>query len=150
MLLWSVIEGTWCVKRAAELYKGPVKKRLQEAYPARRAWSILEDNDPAGYKAKLAKDAKAAAKITPVDFPKHSPDLNVMDFFVWSEVEKRLRRQGRSWPDDRKESRPAFILRVRSLVQSLPAALIDKAVGDLARRTEALYQAKGGLFEEGA
>ena len=149
VLLWSVIEDTWCAKRAAELYKGPVKKCLQEAYPARRAWSILEDNDPAGYKAKLAKDAKAAAKITPVDFPKHSPDLNVMDFFVWSEVEKRLRGQERVWPDDRQESRPAFIRRLRRVVRSLPTDLVDKAVGDLARRTEALYQAKGGLFEEG-
>ena len=150
VLLWSVIEDTWCAPRAAELYSGPVKKCLREAYPAKRAWSILEDNDPAGYKAKLARDAKAAAKITPIEFPKHSPDLNVMDFFVWSEIEKRLRGQERSWPADRKETRPGFIRRLRRVARSLTADLLDKAVGDLARRTEALHRAKGGLFEEGA
>ena len=149
VLLWSVIEDTWCAGRAAEMYSGPVKKCLQDAYPTKRAWSILEDNDPAGYKAKMALDAKVAANITPLEFPKHSPHLNVMDFFVWSEVEKRLRGQERSWPDDWHETRPAFIRRLRRVAQSLPVDLVDKAVGDLARRVEALNQATGGLFEEG-
>ena len=35
-----------------------------------------------------------------LEIPKHSPDLNVMDFAVWAEVEKRMRRQERAWPED--------------------------------------------------
>lgn len=29
--------------------------------------------------------------------PKRSPDLNVMDYAIWAEVEKRLRKQEHAW-----------------------------------------------------
>ena len=81
--------------------------------------------------------------------PCRSPDLNVMDFYVWSEVERRLRMEERIWHVDHQESRDEFIQRLQRTIRTLPKASIDRAIGDLAWRARALHKAKGGLFEEG-
>ena len=92
--------------------------------------------------------AKSAAKLDVFDLPKRSPDLNVMDYFLWAEVERRMRTEERTWSDERQETREEFIRRLRATAKAIPRRLINKAVGDLARRTELLYRAKGGLFDE--
>ena len=92
-------------------------------------------------------DAKEAAIISLI--PKRSPDLNVLDYSIWSEVERRLRRQELSWPMNRKETRAQFEQRLNRTALRLPASFINKSVCDLKRRCELLYEAKGGLFEEG-
>ena len=81
--------------------------------------------------------------------PKRSPDLNVLDFAVWGEVERRLRAQER-WPEGKKETRAEFERRLDRFAEALPSSFIDKSIGDLKRRCERLYIAKGGLFEEGS
>ena len=87
-------------------------------------------------------------KIQRFTIPKRSPDLNVLDYYFWSTVEKKLRLQERRRPQDRKETREQFKKRLRRLVKAWPADEINRAIGDLARRAELLYRAKGGLFEE--
>ena len=72
-----------------------------------------------------------------------------MDFYVWSEVERRLRMEERTWADDRKETREQFIQRLRRTIRKLPKSSIDRAIGDLAWRARAWHKAKRGLFEEG-
>ena len=52
------------------------------------------------------------------------------------------------WPDDRRETREQFIRRLRRTALAVPRESIDKAIGDLARRAELLYRAKGALFDE--
>ena len=81
--------------------------------------------------------------------PKRSPKLNVMDFSIWSEVERRMRVQERKWPASRTETRAQFAARHARTARSLPSAYINRSIADLARRCELLYKAKGGLFEEG-
>ena len=39
--------------------------------------------------------------------------------------------------------------RLDRVAWSLPKEFIDKSIGDLQRRCERLYEARGGLFEEG-
>ena len=74
-----------------------------------------------------------------------------MDYYFWAEVEKKLRQQQeRRWPDGRRETRQSFIVRLRRVVREWPADEISRAIGDLARRAELLYRAKGGLFDESA
>ena len=68
---------------------------------------------------------------------------------MWSEVERQLRIQERTWDDNRKESREDFIKRLQRTIRSLPKSSIDGAIGDLAWRARALHKAKGGLLEEG-
>jgi hypothetical protein len=149
VLLWENIDENWSGRVAADLYSGPTKKCLKKAYPAKRSWQVLEDNDPSGYKAKRAIEAKVAAKITAFEIPKRSPDLNVMDYFVWSEVESRLRKQERRWAPGRVESRADFKKRLRRVAKNIPTDVLDKAVGDMAWRVQQVFKAKGGLFEEG-
>jgi hypothetical protein len=149
VLLWHNIDENWSGGVAAELYTGPVSACLKKEYPAKRSWNVLEDNDPSGYKARVAVAAKDAAKIKVFTIPKRSPDLNVLDYFVWAEVERRLRKQERRWAAGRKEDRGQFKKRLRRVAKSIPGALVNKAVGDMAWRVAQLYKAKGGLFEEG-
>ena len=99
----------------------------------------------------MALDAKAEMqKFEAVSIPKRSPDLNVLDYFVWSEVERRLRKRERSFPAGKKETRKQFIVRLRKTAKSIPRRAISGAIGGLARRTELLYRAKGGLVDESA
>ena len=149
VLLWKVVEETWCAQTAADLYQGPLKKALVDEFPRKRFWNVLEDNDPTGNRSRKAMDAKEEERIVTVELPKRSPDLNVMDYFIWAEVEKRLRKQEWSWPANRRETRVQFVRRLARVARALPEELVNKAIGDMARRVERLYVAKGGLFEEG-
>ena len=79
-------------------------------------------------------EAKRQCKFSTLDIPKRSPELNVMDYFVWAEVEKRLGRQERSWADGRKENRADFIRRLKQTVARIPAHVVQDAIGNLADR----------------
>ena len=92
------------------MYKDKLAPALRRAYPSKRSFFILEDNDPSGFKAKKGEAAKAEGKIQTIDFPKRSPDLNPLDYGFWSELNKRMRRQERSWPMSKTESRKDGIL----------------------------------------
>ena len=72
-----------------------------------------------------------------------------MDFYVWSEVERRLRMEERSWDADHAESRDEYIQRLQRTIRTIPKSSIGRAIGDLAWRAGELHKAKGGLFEEG-
>lgn len=72
-----------------------------------------------------------------------------MDYYVWAEVERRLRAEERAWDEDYRESRDDLISRLRRTAKAIPMANVQKAIGDLSWRAKALYKAKGGLFEEG-
>eukprot|EP00973_Karenia_brevis_P027118 3740784-Karenia_brevis.AAC.1 len=65
----------------------------------------MEDNDPSGYKSHSAEAKKASLHITPICLPPRSPDLNPLDFSVWAEINKRMRRQEKSWPPSKRETR---------------------------------------------
>ena len=80
--------------------------------------------------------------------PKRSPDLNVLDYAIWSEVQRRMRKQEKRFPADKGETRAQFESRLNRTAAGLSADF-NRAIGDLKRRCELLYNAEGGLFEEG-
>ena len=143
------IDGRWCGDTAADAYTDIVATALANRYPNKRKFLLLEDNDPTGNRSRKGLDAKAAAKMEVFEIPKRSPDLNVLDYAVWSEVERRMRAQERKWPASRRESRAQFEKRLDRTAKSLPAAFIDKCVSSMKVRCQQLYDAEGGLFEEG-
>ena len=110
--------------------------------------SFLEDNDPAGYQSEVAVTAKADNNIIPFQIPERSPDLNVMDYCLSSQMVKKLREEERKWPKGRKETRASFKTRLRRIARNWPEEEIDRAIGELARHAELLYRAKGKLFDE--
>ena len=103
-------------------------------FPDKRSFKTLGDNDPVGNRSRAGLEAKRQCQFSTLDIPKRSPELNVMDYFVWAEVEKRLRRQERSWADGRKENRTQFIRRLKQTVARTPAHVVQDAIGNLADR----------------
>ena len=46
VLVWEEIKGRWNGNSAIDLYKGPILRALKKAFPSRKKFTILEDNDP--------------------------------------------------------------------------------------------------------
>ena len=111
--------------------------------------ACLEDNGPGGYQARQAQTTKQKLHIELFAIPSRNPDLNVMDYYVWAEAERRLRAEERAWDEDYRESPDDFIPRLRRTAKAIPMANVLKAVGALSWRARASYTAKGGLSEEG-
>ena len=83
------------------------------------------------------------------DIPPRSPDLNVCDYSLWAEVSRRMRRQEKAWPAKKRETRQGYLARLRRTALRLPAAFVNKSIGDMARRCQRLHAAQGKHFEEG-
>ena len=130
------------------MYAGPLAGALIRAYAGKRKYSVLEDSDPTGYKSKRAEKAKAASRITPFCLPPRSPDLNPLDFSLWAEVNKRMRRQERRWSAGKRETRAVFLARLRRTATRLPPTYIDNIIGDMQTRCQKIYVARGGYTAE--
>ena len=93
--------------------------------------------------------AKKDNNIRVFEIPKRSPDLNVLDYAVWSEVERRMRLQQREMKKEKRETREQFEARLDRVARTLQPSYVKRCVGDLKRRAQLLFEAEGGLFEEG-
>ena len=147
VLVWEYIEGRWNSAEAARLYKGPILKALREAYPHRRRFNVLEDNDPTGFKSRAGIDAKAEAGIDAFEIPKRSPQLNVCDYFLWKQVNSGMRATERNWPDSKREKRPAFLRRLTCTAKRIPSPMILAAQQSMKRRCQLLLDVEGGQIE---
>ena len=150
VLMWHEVKGAWNGDAAAAMYAGPLSTSLKKSAPRKRAWDVMEDNDPSGYKSRKAVAAKETARIRTISLPPRSPDLNPLDYSIWAEINKRMRLQEQRWPAAKTESRQAFLGRLRRTAKSLPPSYIDKTVGSMAKRCEQVLKARGGHFPEGA
>ena len=150
VLVWEYIDGhPWNSTTAAAMYKGPIAAALRKVYPNKRKWTVLEDNDPAGFKSRKGMAAKTEARIETFDIPKRSPALNVCDYAHWAEVNRRMRRQERALPASRREARRSFLARLRRTALGLPTHFVQRSIANMKKRCQRLVAAQGGLFEEG-
>ena len=150
--MWRYVRGNWCGQEAAAMY-GDLLKVMRRANPAKAArkhhcWTVLEDNDPAGYKASKGKAAKNLCNIKAESLPPRSPQLNALDYCLWHEINRRMVSQEQKMAVNRKESVAAFKARLRKVALSLPRSIVRKAVMDMRRRTLLLDEAEGALFVE--
>jgi len=148
VMFWEEVKNTWGGEAAKSLYD-VIGKKLRKKFPRRRKFRILEDNDPVGYKSSLGVAAKKAQKLEVFPIPKRSPDLNVLDYAIWTEVGKRMRQQEKDWPASKRETRDEYLKRLRKTAMNLPKDFVRKSIGDMRRRCQRLFVKKGGLFEEG-
>ena len=148
VVMWHEIDGSWSGGAAASLYSGPLKKALRRTYPKKRTHTVLEDNDPTGYKSGAGMSAKRDCKIDVFKIPCRSPDLNPLDYSIWAEVNKRMREQERNWTS-KKETRDQYVARLKKTAQDLDHDFVNNSIGNLVVRCERLYQAQGGYFLEG-
>lgn len=148
VLMCHEVKGNWTGTAAAKMYTSALAPALRRASPGKRKFLILEDNDPTGYKSKAGLDAKRKEKIGTLDLPKRSPDLNPLDYAFWSEVNRRLRHQEASFPESKRETRDAFIARVKKTMMRIPRRTLAAMVKQMRARCLALSAAKGKHFEE--
>ena len=106
----------------------------------KKRYLVLEDNDPSGYKSGKAKKAKAEARIEALQFPRYSPDLNPMDYFLWEDIARRMRATEPAGA----ESMAAYKARLRTTALRTPTSVIQTALLNMKKRAHAVYQAKGG------
>ena len=149
MLVWQYIEGAWNSETAANIYKGPIRNALKKAYARQKSWRVLEDNDPAGFKSGAGRAAKRSSRIKEFNIPKRSPDLNVLDFAIWAEINKRMRKQEERFPEDKLETRSQYLARLRRTALRLPRRFISRSIRNMQRRCVRMADAKGLHFEEG-
>ena len=146
--LWHYIDGPWSAKAASLMYTKHLAPALRKAYPGKKRFIVMEDNDPAGYKSKSALAAKSSVGIETMDLPKRSPDLNVLDYCLWHEINVRMRAQESSFSPAFRESPDVFKERLRKTALSLPKSFVGRAVGDMKRRLRLIKKAKAGLIKE--
>ena len=139
VVLWTYLPKTWNGTAAANLFKGPVLKALKQNSAGKTRFRIIEDNDPTGYTCKKAVAAKGESRITAVSLPRYSPDLNPLDFFLWSEVERRMAKHD----PKPKETMTQFKARLRRTAMGIPSSLIAKAIANMKKRAQAIFDAKG-------
>lgn len=143
VVVWEEIHGRWNARAATAMYEGPILKTLKRRRPGKRAWIVMEDNDPAGFKSTAAQRAKAEHGIRTLDQPAYSPDLNPLDFSLWSAVQQKVLAEAPSG----RESVAAFKARLRRTALRLPASLVKKAVENIQARAVAVLNANGGNIQ---
>ena len=138
--VWHYLPKTWSSAEAVKLYKNILAPALKRHRGSKRRYTILEDNDPTGWKSTAARAAKASLKITPLEIPAYSPDMNPCDFALWDEVERRMAEQ--QTPDG--ETPDGFKARLRRTAKGIPKATVLKMVLAMKRRTQSIYENQGG------
>ena len=119
----------WNAAAAANIYTGPLRRALERAYPEVEATRggknvVLEESDPAGYKYRAGIAAKNQARIVTEDLRRRSPDLNVLDYWLWCVINARMRKQEAAFPANRKETKDAYLLRWRKTAMELPTKVV--------------------------
>ena len=100
---------------------------------------IIEDNDPTGYTSGKAIAAKKELKIEAFTFPRYSPDLNPLDFYVWHEVGQKRLANLKGPPSVKK-----FKKELRRIALALPEEQVRAAAASMKKRAASVVEAKGG------
>ena len=148
VLMCHVVPGKWSGSAAATMYSSSLGPALRKTYPSKKRFVVLEDNDPSGYKAKVAMEAKRKANIISFEIPKRSPDLNPLDYGFWDAVNRRLRAQEKRFAYDKRESHQQFVARLRRTILRIPKTVLAPLVKNMKRRCAAVKKAEGAHFEE--
>ena len=81
-----------------------------------------------------------------LEIPKRSPALNLCDYALWAEVNRRMRVQGQNMPVSNRESRAQFLDRLQRTALRLPASLLNASAKHMKVRCKRLVGAKGRLL----
>ena len=138
--VWQYLPFRWCADEAVRLYRGVKYPALRKHRRAKRRYTLLEDNDPTGYKSNAATAAKRNLGIEPIEFPAYSPDLNPLDFGLWDEAEARMSAQQAA----RGEAAEQYEARLHRTAMRIPERVIRKILASIRGRAEAVYAHRSG------
>ena len=128
---------------AAAAYRGPIAKVLKKERGEKKKYVVLEDNDPVGYKSNKAIKAKEEMGIAAMSFPRYSPDLNPLDYFVWQEVESRMTKN----KPKKLESVDVFKKRLRRTALGIPESVIRKGLENMKKRIQNCWENDGKFIK---
>ena len=92
-----------------------------------------------GYKTKVAEKVKKEVGIKAIRYPKHSPDLNPLDFYLWGAIEDKVLK-ALAKPASVEE----FFKKLTRAARTIPTETIKKAVANIRTRARAVVKARGG------
>ena len=153
-MVWAAVSETWKsplifvpqgVKVTADLYISDVLKPMTEAANAHFRhwkWTFQQDGAPA-HTANVTQEwcSLHLPGFWPEElWPPSSPDLNPMDYSIWSILEANACATRHGNIDGLKMS----LLKAWA---ALPQRTVRAVVGGLGRRLEAVVKAKGGHME---
>ena len=69
------------------------------------------------------------------------------DYWLWREVNSRMRARERMFPVGKRETRAAFIRRLKRTAKSIPSDMVSKSIGGMKKRCQRLVAAEGGQIE---
>ena len=107
-----------------------------------RPWLWQQDSAP----AHKSKETQAWLQKECYDFvlfsywPPSSPDLNPLDYFVWSYIENITNMTSHN-------TKASLIAAIRRVFAEIPPALVEKACSQFRIRIEAVIEAEGGYIE---
>ena len=107
-----------------------------------RPWVRQQDSAPA-HKSKETQTwlQKECYDFVPFShWPRFSPDLNPLDYFVWSYVENITNMTSHN-------TKASLIAAIRRVFAELPPALVEKARSQFRIRIEAVIEAEGRYIE---
>jgi len=154
LLWWAVAyDGTtdihFCekgVKTGARVYietvLEPIVKPLSNTLFKNKHWIFQQDSAPA-HKAKITQtwlEQNLPEFIASTDWPSGSPDLNPLDYSLWSKLEEIVCRKRHSNISSLKEA-------LIEAVDNFPLEIVRAAIDDYPRRLKECVKAKGGHFE---
>ena len=140
--------GKWCSQEAKIMYE-KLDDFCWKMYPDRKGvWKIVEDGDPAGFRSALGRKTKESLGFSQIPLPPNSPDLQLLDYSVWSAANRVLRKQEREMKKGAIESKKSHKARIRKALVGLKKDFLKKSQRPMARRLKQCKKAKGGLFKE--
>ena len=138
--VWHYVPGVWSGSAAEKVYRDELAPALKRHRGTKRQYTLLEDNDPTGFKSNVAKGAKAELKLQPLEFPTYSPDINPLDYALWDEVERRMA----ACTPPRVESMQEFKGRLRRVALTIPADVVSKMLCSMKGRMQSIHDVAGG------
>ena len=134
------------VKTGAKVYREDVLEKMVKPLSCtmfkNTPWIFQQDSAPA-HKAKSTQEWFEREKIdliTPQDWPSSSPDLNPLDYSIWSHLEGKVCAKAHRNLDSFKSS-------LVEAVASIDMNVVRNSIDDWPRRLRACIQAEGGHFE---
>ena len=140
--VWHYLPKTWNADAAATIYQKVLHPAMQKHRGVKRSYTILEDNDPTGYKSNAAKRMKESLRIRAHPFPRYSPDLSPLDFSLWQEVSNRMTRN----QPKKVEGVEEYKRRLKRTALGLPSEVVMKAVRSMPRKIKEVSAARGACI----
>ena len=104
---------------------------------------VIRDNDPKGYDSGAGLQAERDCYVPVVPLPKRSPNVMPLDFTFHHTLKAVLKEETKNWAPNITETRNDFKARVLAAYASLTEEQIKKGCGDMKRRLQSMYDARG-------